>query len=116
MAHRTRMRPPGLAERAWHARLGTTPPVLTATTAEWHADWVRHLPQRWQRLHRAYAAAYGHRWAPCVLCGHDYGGHQFAGTVPDPAHQPTGDGTARGVSICPACTKQRAAAGLDTDI
>ncbi|WP_181785359.1 hypothetical protein [Streptomyces phytophilus] len=98
------LRHPGLAERLWCRRLGTPLPLHTGSTGPWHEDWVRLLPQHWRRLHRAYAATFGFFWLPCMLCDVPYGGHQWAGSIPDPTKGP-----GHNIGICPRCTQGRRA-------
>lgn len=97
------MRPPGLVERLWYWRHGIRPPLSTAASRRLKNEkWVRLLPQRWARIHREYAHRHRLFWLPCVLCSAHYGGHQFAGSIPDPEYGP---GSGRSVGICPRCTR-----------
>lgn len=97
------MKPPRLIERLWYRRLRIRTPQATASTrhCSWE-HWVRFLPQRWIRIHQDYAQKHGFYWLPCVLCTRPYGGHQHAGSVPDPEYGP---GSGRSVGICPRCTR-----------
>ena len=94
------MRPPRLHQRLWYRRNRLPVPLSVGPTGPWHADWIRLLPQSWSGVHRAYARRWGFYWLPCVLCGALYGGHQAAGSVPDPT-----EGPGRGIAICPSCTR-----------
>jgi hypothetical protein len=93
---------PGVLQRAWYRRLGLTPPLSETSSGPWHAHWVRLLPYRWRRLHRAYATANGYYWLPCILCGRPYGGHEGGTTIPDPTRGP-----GQGIVICSRCTIKR---------
>lgn len=97
-----RMRAPGLAERLWCRKTGMPLPVATGHSGPWLSAWVRLLPYRWRRVHHGYAAAFGYFWLPCPLCGRHFGGHECAGSVPDPMNGP-----GRGIGICAPCTKAR---------
>ena len=37
------------------------------------------LPRRFRRWNKAYADAHGYFWTSCVLCGFEYGGHEWGG-------------------------------------
>lgn len=51
-------------------------------------------------LHKWYAGFCGYFWVPCVLCGREWGGHEWRD---DAVSLYEGDGTGRGV--CPRCSE-----------
>jgi hypothetical protein len=65
----------------------------------------RWIPERLRWAHRWYARANGYFWAPCVLCGREFGGHEWRDIGGKPSgvylNPPSMDGTA----ICPWCTR-----------
>jgi hypothetical protein len=95
------LRRPSLLARLWYWRIGIPAP-LSESRHHWSADWVRLLPANWSRTHRRYAERHGYFWAPCVLCDRPYGGHQSAGSIPDPTYP---EHSGRSVVICPRCTR-----------
>ncbi|MFD5184061.1 hypothetical protein ACFWMQ_15895 [Streptomyces sp. NPDC058372] len=96
-----RLGPVSLLQRAWYWR--TRQPVPRAVTPlPTASEAVRLLPQRWAGIHKKHATRHRYYWAPCPLCGDHYGGHQAAGSVPDPL---SGPGTSMSVIICPRCTR-----------
>ncbi|MFE9735468.1 hypothetical protein ACFYO9_33995 [Streptomyces sp. NPDC005863] len=95
------MRPPTRIERLWYRSLGIPAPAACGAPKKWEA-WIRLLPQSWTRIHQRYAKRHGFYWLPCVLCSRPYGGHQHAGSIPDPEYGP---GSGRSVGICPHCTR-----------
>lgn len=93
------LRPLGLIDRLWYWSIRLPVPASTSGSP---GRWMRLLPQSWTRLHRAYAQRHGLFWLRCDLCARHYGGHQAAGSIPDPtAATPWG----RSIGICPACTR-----------
>ncbi|MFE6355898.1 hypothetical protein ACFVOO_23955 [Streptomyces rochei] len=94
------LRPPTRVERLWYRRLRIPAPLAITSTSP-SAAWVRLLPQSWTAVHRRYATNHGYYWLPCTLCNRPYGGHQSAGSIPDP----TADHPGAGVGICPRCTR-----------
>lgn len=95
------LRPLRLIDRLWYWSIRLPAPGA-ASRSRWTDGWVRLLPQSWTRLHRAYAQRHNLLWLPCVLCDRYHGGHQMAGTIPDP----TADAPwQRSIGICPACTR-----------
>ncbi|MEU5900566.1 MULTISPECIES: hypothetical protein [Streptomyces] len=95
------MRPPKPIERLWYWSLGIPAPLACGPPKKREA-WVRLLPQSWTRIHQRYARANGFYWLPCLLCSRPYGGHQHAGSIPDPEYGP---GSGRSIGICPHCTR-----------
>ena len=71
----------------------------------------REIPEDDRLAHRWFAIENGFFWANCVLCGREWGGHEWRdidgkpGAIPDPE---SGPGSFMG--ICPDCT--RAGRGL----
>lgn len=68
-------------------------------------------------LHKWYAKITGYFWLPCVLCGKEFGGHEWRDidglpsmiqTEEDKVHSTTS--VTRSTGICPNCTR----AGLGT--
>jgi hypothetical protein len=96
-----KMRPPSWIERIWYWRI-CLPAPLAVSSSHRSAAWVRLLPQTWTAIHRRYARKRGYSWLPCTLCNRPYGGHQFAGSIPDP----TADHPGTSIGICPHCTRQ----------
>ena len=94
------MRPLGFVQRLWYWWLGIPAP---RATSERRGRWMRLLPQSWTRFHRNYAHKHGLFWSPCVLCDRPYGGHQHAGSIPDPTYP---EHSGRSISICPRCTRK----------
>ncbi|MGW2170384.1 hypothetical protein ACWC1C_07610 [Streptomyces sp. NPDC001705] len=88
-----------MLERLWYWRLRIPTPLAT-TREPRSAAWVRLLPQAWLSVHRRYATKHGYYWLPCTLCSRPYGGHQHAGSIPDPTAGP-----GRSIGICPQCTR-----------
>ncbi|MFD5910233.1 hypothetical protein ACFWHL_16100 [Streptomyces massasporeus] len=95
------MRPLTRIERLWYWRLGIPAPLASSAPRKWE-PWIRLLPQRCTRIHQRYARRHGLFWMPCILCTRHYGGHQYAGSIPDPEYGP---GSGRSVGICPSCTR-----------
>lgn len=95
------VRPPTWIERLWYWHLGIPAPLACSQPTKWEA-WTRLLPQSWTRIHQRYANANGFYWKPCLLCSRPYGGHQSAGSIPDPEYGP---GSGRSIGICPHCTR-----------
>lgn len=93
------MRPPGLVQRLWYWSI-RLPVPLAVSRRRRSDDWIRLLPQSWTRIHQRHAAKHGLYWTSCLLCSRPYGGHQHAGSIPDPTGPP-----GSGVGICPACTR-----------
>ena len=63
------------------------------------------IPERWRWAHRLYANAFGYFWAPCPLCGRDFGGHEWGDIDGKPASIPRENPwTYR--AICPWCTRE----------
>jgi hypothetical protein len=66
----------------------------------------RRIPESWRWAHRRYARANGFFWAPCVLCGWKWGGHEWRDIDGKPSvvfvnpEEPT-----TGTGICPRCTR-----------
>ena len=64
------------------------------------------VPYRFRGLHRAYAYLRGYFWLPCILCGREYGGHEWNGDSVY-TNMPNAAGCtvhyARG--ICPQCSR-----------
>jgi hypothetical protein len=105
------MRPPTWLERAADRRLGRTP-----AAAQPAVDWrilvmLLLVPRRARWAHRWFAVRHGFFWSPCDLCGRPYGGHEYAGSIPDPTAEPAMLGRLY-VGICAPCTKDRRAKGL----
>jgi hypothetical protein len=104
------LRPPGLVTRLWYrwyCRMQPPRSECVSREIEWLV-WARWVPMRFEGFHRAYAARHGLCWLPCPLCMREYGGHQHAGGIPDPMHQPTGPlSPLYYVGICPSCTRSR---------
>ena len=100
------MRPPNRIQRTWHRRMNTTPPLME--TRHPIGDIARLVPYRVRWFHRAFAAAAGYCWLPCVLCDRPYGGHEEGGSIPDP----TG-GAHCGIAVCSRCFRERAAGLFD---
>lgn len=96
------MRPLSLIERAWYWSLRVPAPLACSAPLR-SEPWVRLLPQSWTRIHQRYAQRHGYFWKPCILCTRPYGGHQHAGSIPDPEHGPR---SRRSVGICPHCTRR----------
>lgn len=96
---RFNMRPPTRLERLWYRRLRINPPLATGPVPRSQAG-IRLLPQSWTWAHRRYADKHGLFWQPCILCHRHYGGHQYAGSIPDPT-----SGPAISIGICPNCTR-----------
>lgn len=81
--------------RIYRAR-GIEPPLA----ASGH-PWAALIPYRFRAFHRAYAASHGYFWLRCLLCSEPHGGHEIAGTVPDPTRPGVG------IMICPECTRSQ---------
>ena len=66
---------------------------------------LSRLP-RW--VHRLYAGVAGYFWVPCPTCGENFGGHEVGDRGPNlgSIQVESGPGWSRGVSICPACTRE----------
>ena len=94
------LRPPTRIERLWYWRL-RIPAPQAVTSDRRSAAWVRLLPQSWTAMHRRYANKHGYFWLPCTLCSRPYGGHQMAGSIPDPTSGHPG----MSIGICPRCTR-----------
>ncbi|GGV45732.1 hypothetical protein [Streptomyces spectabilis] len=106
------MRPLRLIERLWYWRLGIPAPLASGPSPAKREAWIRLLPQSWTRIHHRYAERHGYYWLPCILCTRPYGGHQYAGSIPDPVYGP---GSGRSVGICPHCTRRGRHVELDHD-
>ncbi|MFF8100162.1 hypothetical protein ACF07S_10360 [Streptomyces sp. NPDC016640] len=105
------VRPPTWIERLWYWSLDI--PAPRACSAPLRSEpWIRLLPQSWTRLHKRYANRHGFYWMPCLLCSRPYGGHQHAGSIPDPEYGP---GSGRSVGICPHCTRHGHHVPIDYD-
>lgn len=57
------------------------------------------IPYRWRLVNQFYAGLTGLFWAPCPRCGRFFGGHESAGSIPNPERGP---GFHR--ATCPGCT------------
>jgi hypothetical protein len=104
------MQPPGLLDRVWYWRCGMDQPRSIGTTRKIkYLKWARLVPRCFKIFHRRFATRHGLFWLPCVLCTWPYGGHQAAGSVPDPTQQPEDPelGPWFYVGICPRCTRSR---------
>jgi hypothetical protein len=101
--------PLSLVDKLWYWRCGMNAPLSQATSREIKSlRWARLVPMRFEAFHEAYAARHGLFWLPCPLCMREYGGHQYAGGVPDPMHPPAGPlSPLMYVGICPPCTRSR---------
>lgn len=66
----------------------------------------RWIPERLRWANRWYALWRGYFWAPCVLCGREYGGHEWRdiGGKPSCVYRTPGE-PATGTGICPWCTR-----------
>ena len=66
----------------------------------------RQIPERRRRAHREFALANGFFWAPCVLCGRMWGGHEWRDIdgKPSVVHLNQDEPTT-GTGICPHCTR-----------
>lgn len=103
-----RLLPPMWLERLWWRRLGVPAPML-CVRHPLPVLLARLAPLRWRAFHRWFAGRNGFYWLPCPLCTQGMGGHQDAGSVPDPARPPqSAHGPFLHLSICPACTRHRA--------
>lgn len=91
--------PPRWSDRVWARRHHTTPPTGTSGGA---GNLARLVPYRWRAFHRWYANLAGFFWLPCPLCQRPFGGHEWAGDVPDPTRAPGGS-----VGICSPCARSR---------
>lgn len=102
------MRPPGLVTRLWYrwyCRMEPPRSECMSREIKW-LKWARWVPGHFQGFHEAYAARHGLFWLPCVLCMTPYGGHQSAGSVPDPTQPPAGPlSPLHCIGICPRCTR-----------
>ena len=66
----------------------------------------RWIPERLRWAHRWYARRHGFFWAPCVLCGRMWGGHEWRDIDGKPSHvYRYPDEPMRGTGICPRCTR-----------
>lgn len=100
------LRPPGWHHRLWYSYLGIPAPAMVSTPGPAGSDWARLVPYDDRAFHEAYARSHGFFWLPCDLCGRPYGGHESAGSVPDPTMPPPGpNGPWYYVGICSACTR-----------
>lgn len=105
------LRPPGMVTRLWYRwYCGIRPPMAECASREIKSlRWARWMPARFRVFHRRYATRHGLFWLPCVLCTRPYGGHQSAGSVPDPFNPPrdSENGPWFYVGICPRCSRRR---------
>lgn len=92
-----RLGPPSLVQRLWYRMIREPVPMGVEATSR--GDWMRLIPWQLRFVHRRFARRHGLFWLPCILCGRYSGGHQFAGSIPDP----TQPGLSHG--ICPTCTR-----------
>jgi hypothetical protein len=94
-----RVRPLGPLHRWAYRRAGVTPPVAESKSPTTDHLVVIAIPYRWRRFHHWYANRLGYFWLPCPICGREFGGHEWGGSV-----QSTNDpGLSSGV--CIPCTK-----------
>lgn len=100
------LRPLGLLDRLWYWHIGAKV-CEGALTSKEEGRLARLVPYRWRRWHERYAKGHGYFWIPCPLCDRPFGGHEGAGSVPDPTRGPTA-----GVTICSRCTRVRNKAGV----
>jgi hypothetical protein len=92
------IRRPRWHQRLWYWRTGQHV-ALCGPSDPLTADWVRLLPWRPRALHHWYAQRHGFYWDACLWCRQPYGGHEAAGSVPDPLE----DGRT-GYMICRRCS------------
>lgn len=97
---------PGWHHRAWYAYLGLHCPALVSRPGPRGSDWARLVPYENRRWHHAYARRHGFYWIPCPLCDRPFGGHEAAGSIPDPMYPPRSPhGPFHMIHICSACTR-----------
>jgi len=105
--HQTvRMGPPGWQHALWYGYLGLPLPQWVSRPGPRGSDWARLVPYENRRWHWMYAKRHGFFWLPCPLCDRPYGGHESAGSIPDPMHPPKSpDGPWYMIIICSQCTR-----------
>lgn len=101
-----RLGPPGWHHKAWYAYLGLPCPDLVPRPGPMGSDWARLVPYENRRFHWAYAKRHGFYWIPCPLCDRPFGGHEAAGSIPDPMYPPKSPhGPFYSLHICSQCTR-----------
>ncbi len=88
----------------WRAGL-EAPHAESARPLSWELALL--VPYRLRAFHEQYARRHGFFWLPCPLCDRAFGGHELAGSVPDPMH-----GEHRYLSVCAPCSSARRRAGM----
>lgn len=56
------------------------------------------VPYAWRWFHRLYAHLNLYFWAPCPLCGKNFGGHEWGTSL--------SQGGYSGIGVCPACAEE----------
>jgi hypothetical protein len=80
--------------------------VPEVSDTEEFASRGREIPEDDRQAHEWFALEHGFFWAPCVLCGREWGGHEWRDIDGKPSQVHLNpDEPTTGTGICPQCTR-----------
>lgn len=105
---RLTLRKPTVLTRLGYRMAGLREPYMDTARPLSH-ELARLVPYRFRAFHKRFALRHGFFWLLCPLCDRAFGGHELAGSVPDPMH-----GENRYFSVCGPCASARQRAGVSS--